>query len=350
VKKLHHNDWAHAAVRVAESIPLRALHPEALAWTQGRTRAARCPWAIALSGGADSLALLLLIWAHWPERRGDLVALHFDHRLRGAESRADAVFCRKLCRSLGVHFEMGVWRRLPSAAISEAAARSARMAFFTETTARAGCKALFLGHQMDDVAETLLMRLARGSGPAGLTAPRPVQIMPDGTLRLRPLLTVKKADLCRVLKKAEIVWREDASNAGPLYFRNRVRNKVIPTWLRAAPERDGLVGAALTRELIQEDADALDSWLSSLKPLKRGPRLDLLVLEGKPKAIWRRALHLWIAASPYRGDLSRQGFESLLSAVMRGLATRQSLGREGFAVISKGLLRYERARLARVLK
>jgi tRNA(Ile)-lysidine synthase len=289
--------------------------------------------------------LLLLVWANWPRKRDNLIVLHFDHRLRGAESRSDAVFCRKVCRALGMRFEMGAWQRRPSTAVSEAAARSVRMRFFSEAMGRAGAKGLFLGHQMDDVAETLLMRLARGSGSAGLSAPRPVQAMSDGTVRLRPLLSINKVELCRILKRAGISWCEDSSNAGPLYFRNRVRNKVIPAWIGAAPERDVLAGAAIARELLQEDDDALESWLASLKPLRRGAVLDLGILKGKPKALWRRALHLWLAASPYRGDLSKQGFESLLSAAMRGKTTRQSLGRDGFAVIRDALLRYSRSRV-----
>jgi len=77
-----------------------------------------------LSGGADSLALLLLLWAHWPERRARLVALHFNHRLRGAAADADERFCRRVCRSLGIRLQVGRWknRRLEA---SEAEARAA---------------------------------------------------------------------------------------------------------------------------------------------------------------------------------------------------------------------------------
>jgi tRNA(Ile)-lysidine synthase len=72
--------------------------------------------------------------------------------------------------------------------------------------------------------------------------------------------------------------------------------------------------------------------------------LDLSVLAGKPRALWRRALHRWLAATPYRGDLSRQGFTTLLVAAMRGRRTRHSLGCEGFAVIRDGRLYYKKTR------
>ncbi|HEY1107264.1 MAG TPA: ATP-binding protein, partial [Opitutaceae bacterium] len=80
-------DWSMLAASLATAIPRGRLHPSVLAWTEASSR--RTTWAVGFSGGADSLALLLLLWAHWPERRARLRALHFDHRLRGAESTAD---------------------------------------------------------------------------------------------------------------------------------------------------------------------------------------------------------------------------------------------------------------------
>src|SRR5436190_14011874 len=91
--------WPELASKLAEVLPLSRLHPAVLAWTERSS--SRPTWAVSFSGGADSLTLLLLIWAHWPRRRRHLQALHFDHRLRGAESRADAKFCRQVCRKLG---------------------------------------------------------------------------------------------------------------------------------------------------------------------------------------------------------------------------------------------------------
>lgn len=222
-------NWSQAAALLAEAIPASRLHPSVLAWAQSRTRAARGPWAVALSGGADSLALLLLVWAHWPERRDRLVAFHFNHRLRGRASAGDAQFCRRVCRALGIPLCAGSWAKARAGA-SEAAARAARMAFFEQELVRVGAKALWLGHQQDDIAETMLMRLARGSGTAGLAAPRPVQPMPDGRVHLRPLTTLTKAELVAALEKIGLPWCEDASNGGADYFRNRVRQSVLPPW------------------------------------------------------------------------------------------------------------------------
>ena len=299
-------------------------------------------WAVAFSGGADSLALLLLLWAHWPERRTRLVALHFNHRLRGRASAADAVFCRRVCEALGVTFVTDAWRRSRNER-SEAAAREARFGFFGRALARRRIGTLFLGHQQDDVAETLLMRLARGSGTAGLAAPRPVQTMPGGRVHLRPLLALPKKVVEESLLAAGAIWREDASNETAKYFRNRVRHEVLPVWMAAAGGRDALAGAALSRELLEEDDLALDAWVEELTLLSAEGRLDVRALAGKPRALARRALYRWLALQEDTGDLSRQGFSVLLDAVQAGKPTRFSLGRRGFAVIRKGGLLFEKA-------
>ena len=326
-------NWQERAAKLAAIFPRARLHPAVLAWAEQSSR--RAGWAVGFSGGADSLALLLLLWAHWPERRARLRALHFNHRLRGRHSRADEKFCRDVCAALGVECVVGAWSEARPGA-SEAEARAARMTFFDG----AG-RALWLGHQQDDIAETMLMRLARGSGTAGLAAPRPLHKMARGRVHLRPLLTLKKCEIVAALRTAKIPWREDASNARGYFFRNRVRHDVLPAWAAAA-KRDALGGAAHARELLEEDDVALETWLAGLRTLRADGALGLRKLLGKPRALVRRALHRWLLIQPKAGDLSRQGFESLLLSVERGDDTRHSLGREGFAVIRGTILRFER--------
>ena len=351
--------WTAKAARVGELLPAVRLHPAVLTWAKKRRKSE--VWAVALSGGADSLALLLLLPAHFPERK--LVALHFNHRLRGRASDRDAAFCVRVCRALGVKCVVGVWAvggglarhvarigRRPSAKArqerathsSEAESRAARHDFFARTLKKLRVTALWLAHQQDDIAESMLMRLARGSGAGGLAAPRPVQKFPDGRVYLRPLLTLKKSELMSALKKAGTVWREDASNAGDHHFRNRVRRRVLPAWINAAG-RDAVAGAAWARELLEEDETALEAWLDDLKPLDRRGRLDLGKLQDKPRAVLRRALHRWLLVVRPETDLSRQGFSQLLAALERGRDTRFSLGAKGFAVVRRAQLSYRRA-------
>lgn len=326
-------DWPAVARELARRIPLTALHPAAMS----RLRTGRV--AVAFSGGADSLALLLLLRTAMARKARGLVALHFNHRLRGRAADADEKFCAAVCRGLGVDFVSARWRDARPDA-SEADSRAARHAFFRQAMSRRRIRLLCLGHQQDDIAETMLMRLARGSGAAGLAAPRPAQPMPAGRWHLRPLLTLKKRQIEQALRQAGAVWREDASNQEANYFRNRVRRAVLPAWVKASG-RDALAGAALARELLEEDDTALEAWATRLGALRRGV-LDVAALHGCPRAVVRRLLRRWLVAVAVKTDLSRQGFEELLDAVEQGHPTRFSLGRTHFAVIRRGRLTLKR--------
>ena len=332
--------WRQRAEALAAAIPRERLHPRVVAWAGARTAAARGAWALAVSGGADSLAMALLVWAHWPQRRTRMILVHFDHRQRGdAVARADRRFCQAVAAGLGLPCVTGRWRQARAKA-SEAELRQARMDFFGQALARRGGRALWLGHQQEDIAETMLMRLARGSGTAGLAAPRPVQEVSPGRVHVRPLLTLTKADVMANLRRLGIAWREDASNHADGFLRNRMRRTVVPVWRRVVQDREALAGAALARERLEEDDAALEAWLDELRVLRRGPVLRLEPLQAKPLALWRRALHRWLLASPYEGNFSRQAFEQLLNGLRARARWRQSLGGRGFAELKRAELRY----------
>jgi len=343
--------WRSRAERLGGVLPIGRFHPGVAAWAAKRRRSE--VWCVAFSGGADSLALLLLLWAHWPERRDRLVALHFNHRLRGRESTRDEKFCRRVCAGLGIRLRVGQWMgaartlrltvgRKARPVASEAEARKARHGFFATELKKLHCRVLWLAHQQDDIAESMLMRLARGSSAGGLAAPRPVHQISRAPTNVRPLLTLKKEELVAALRAAGAAWREDASNARDDHFRNRIRRNVLPGWVKAAG-RDALAGAALSRERLEEDELALEAWLDLLAPFDRTGRLDLAVLAGKPRAVTRRALHRWLLALKSPPDLSRRGFELLLAAIEQGQPTRFSLGTKGFALIRRGQLTYQSA-------
>ena len=331
-----------AAEALARLVTRDALHPAVVEWADSRPKAEN--WAIALSGGADSVALLMLVWAHWPERRARLTAYHFNHQLRGRASDADQRFCMALCRALGVRLATGKWSAAKKSR-TESAARAARFAFLGPQMATRRSRILWLGHQQDDIAETMLMRLSRGSGAAGLAAPRPVHGLPgagkgNGLFHVRPLLTLKKREISEALREAGAPWREDASNSKDEHFRNRVRKAVVPAWVETS-QRDALSGAALSRELLEEDDHALETWVASLELFDSDGSMDVARLRGRPLAVVRRALHQWILGVEGMGDFSRQAFSNLLRSVERGTPARHSLGSHGFAVIRSGKMRFE---------
>jgi tRNA(Ile)-lysidine synthase len=331
-------DWKKRATELCAAVPRQSLHAECLRWSDSHLEER---WVVAFSGGADSVALLLLLWGHWPQQRKNIVAVHFNHRLRGEAADLDQRFCRDVCRRLGVTFKTGRWSAAAPNS-SEAEARSARHAFFAECLSAADAKALWLGHQQDDIAETMLMRLARGSGTSGLCAPRPVQSMGTERVHLRPLLNLKKQEIVKALRAAGIPWREDRSNRTGRYFRNRIRNDVLAAWKNAATDRDALAGAALARERLAEDDAALDAWIAELRPLTKRGDLSLRRLSGKPRGIYRRAIHLWLAAQGDEFKLSRQAFTALLDDLVSGRSTQHSVSSDAFAKTNGSLLRVVR--------
>lgn len=179
--------------------------------------------AVAVSGGADSLALALL--SHdWAKKRGvALTALTVDHRLR-SESAAEARQVARWLKARGIDHRILVWKhgRKPAANL-QAQARDARYALLQDHCRRAGITHLLLAHHRDDQAETLLLRAARGSGVDGMAGMAPARPAADGLLLLRPLLDTDKARLVATLRRYRQEWVEDPSNADTGFARVRVR-------------------------------------------------------------------------------------------------------------------------------
>jgi tRNA(Ile)-lysidine synthase len=300
------------ALQLGQLLPREALHSAAR--RAADLSAARLePWAVGVSGGADSLALLALLLAHWPGQGPRLRVLHFNHALRGAESDADADAVRAQAAALGLAFAGERWETRPPRS-GEDEARRARWDFFARALHDAPAAALFLGHNLEDLAETQLMRLARGASAAGLAAPRPVRPWQDRHQVLRPLLTVSRERLREALAQVGISWREDASNATDHHLRNRIRHHVLPAWQSAAGPA-ALEGAALTRDLLEED-DACLAWcVAQLGIDLSGETIDVRPLQGKPTALWRRVLRQW----PPLGSLARAGFDQVLAAAQAGV-------------------------------
>ncbi len=177
---------------------------------------------IAVSGGADSTALLFLMHAQGAPYV--LSAVHFNHGWRGAESDADEEFCRTLAERIGVSFQV---RRAPPGAAEanrEETAREQRLQFFHQLIETKQVDYVLTAHTRDDQAETVLFRLLRGSHLAGLAGIH----RETGTGILRPLLGVRRSDLEAYLTARGETWREDSSNANEQFARNRIRHRLLP--------------------------------------------------------------------------------------------------------------------------
>ncbi len=182
---------------------------------------------LAVSGGADSVALLALMADLQATHGFDAVVLHVDHGLR-PDSADDARFVESLAASFGLPFHALRTRvRRRRGESLEMAARRVRLAFFARMTTALGLDAIATGHHADDVAETFLLRLARGSGPDGLAGLKPVSHV-DGVTFIRPLLNVRDADLRKFLAERGMAWREDSTNADTSIPRNNVRHVILP--------------------------------------------------------------------------------------------------------------------------
>lgn len=183
---------------------------------------------IGVSGGADSVALLRFFCA-WRENFGlKLFAAHANHQLRGEESDRDEVFVRKLCASLDVPF---VCERLiiqRTADGLEADARRARYDFLTRAAETIGCRFLALAHHRDDQAETILYRILRGTGPAGLAGITKLRRLTEAVTLVRPLLTFTRAEILDYLAAIGQKFRTDSSNFSVRLARNRLRLELLP--------------------------------------------------------------------------------------------------------------------------
>jgi tRNA(Ile)-lysidine synthase len=213
----------------------------------------------AVSGGADSVALLYLLAELRKSLNFDLSVAHLNHSLRGAESDADEVFVTKLAETLGLDF---YHKTADVRALSgqnklslEEAGRIARREFLLRTSAERGCASIATGHHGDDQAETVLLRLIRGAGVRGLAAIEPS----TGEGFIRPLLECGRRELRCYLKDRRLAFREDPSNLDRSFLRNRIRHDLMPVL-----ERDFNPSIARVLRRTSANMAGIESLLSSI--------------------------------------------------------------------------------------
>jgi len=298
---------------------------------------------VAVSGGADSTALLVALHSLAHERGLELVAAHLNHRLRGATSDADQAFVAELCTRLGVPLVTARWdtrARMKRRGLSgENGLRTLRREFLDRAALRADARCIATAHTADDQLETVLLRLARGTGLRGAGGMRP-----RAGKYIKPMLEATRADVEADLRRAKIDWREDATNAEPRYARNRVRHDVVPALMAATSD----TRAALARRVVRlaaELREAERALTARTAPLVasavagRGAEVPLAVLaqlhRAERRALWRAiwqrvargapgltAAHLDAIECLSRTALGPVGLPGGYTAVSRNLAVR----------------------------
>ncbi len=256
---------------------------------------------LAVSGGADSVALL---WLCREAGLGDVAVLHLNHGLRGAESDGDAEFVASLAVELGLQCccEKRLVEALPGESL-EMAARRVRLEFFGDCVPRFELGAVVTAHQGDDVAETVLLRLARGAGAGGLSGLRAESCV-NGVRLLRPLLDCSSGSLREWLTAQGRAWREDASNQEDCFLRNRVRHAVLPVLEEALGP-----GVATGLRRSSEILAAEDAFLDELAMARSTDVVAELLRE--PLALQRRIVR-------QRFGLGFEACERVLSAATSG--------------------------------
>ncbi|MFS0896565.1 tRNA lysidine(34) synthetase TilS [Mycolicibacterium litorale] len=259
-------------------------------------------WCVALSGGADSLALTAAAAGLLPT-----TALIVDHRLQ-PDSAAVAETARTQALRLGCVEARVLQVDVGSAGGPEAAARTAR---YDALRAARGDAPVLLAHTLDDQAETVLLGLGRGSGPRSIAGMRVCD--PPW---FRPLLGVRRAVTVAACAELGLHPWVDPHNADPRYTRSRLRTEVLPLLEDVLA---GGVAAALARTAaaLQEDNDTLDAQAeAALGEVRTGAGLDTARLAGLPAAIRRRVIRAWLIAGGARGlsETQIRGVDALVSA------------------------------------
>ncbi len=279
------------------------------------------PVVVACSGGADSSATLVaVVRGGWPVH-----AASFDHGLRPRdETVADRAAVQQLAERLDVPLLVGGTRRRGGVA-SEAHARGARYRWLARACVEAGVEHCVTGHTLDDQAETVLLRLARGSGVGGVSGMAALAPWPVPRARraahlsvVRPLLDVTRAEVERYLSTLNIEARHDSSNVQLRYGRNRIRRRVLPELERV--HRGATRSLARFATLARRDNEVLegfaDTELAQIVSMKRGAvELQRRELAALPMAVVSRVLRQ--AAGRIGIDLDARQLESLAQVVHR---------------------------------
>jgi tRNA(Ile)-lysidine synthase len=309
---------------------------------------------VGVSGGPDSLCLLdCLIQLDFRP-----TVAHFDHRLR-PESAEEAEFVSELAKSYGVPFELGQGPVSTQRHSVEEAARLYRYRFLTSVAQKAGTQRIAVGHTANDQAETVLMHLIRGAGPSGLRGMLPatdldswVGIPEAANLNLiRPLLEVWRHETEKYCLEHDLAALIDPSNQDPQFFRNRLRNELLPELQTYNPRVQEVL--LRTAKVMAAEAEAIESlveahWTEWVTPAGDGAlELNVNAISKAPLALQRAAMRRAILQlAPGVRDVGFEAVERALGSMWEGKRSSLIGGLDLLAIDGNAILRKPEAKIA----
>ncbi len=286
---------------------------------------------VAVSGGPDSVALLQALFRLSAEYRLRLTVAHLNHGIRGDEAKKEQEFVDHLCTGMGITcicktidihmLQIGSGKSL------EEIGREERYRFLRATAETCGARKIATGHHSDDQAETVLINLIRGSGPEGLRGIIPVR---DGRI-IRPLLHVRRGEILEFLDREGLAYMVDSSNLNPIFFRNRIRNELIPELATRYNPRivEGLCHMA---EIVRREDDYLESTVRQvlhqwgIVPGTAETLLPIAAFQEVHKALQGRIIkYLLEAIAPSGNGIGYRHIEAVLAILRPSRRSRISL-------------------------
>ena len=306
---------------------------------------------VAVSGGADSMALLSLLHRLAPSWRLSLTAVHFNYGLRGGESDADESFVRAWCeeRHIPLIVEQPLLPKKRGASSLQAAAREARYAAMQQIARDAGADRIVVGHTANDQAETMVMWMLRGAGLSGLAG---MPYVRDGII-VRPLLASTRKDVLAYLDLEGLSYRSDSSNEKPLYHRNLIRKEIMPVLTRLRPAAVCMLQRLA--DVLRDDEVYLEQIVGGLiSSLVSGDekghqRLNRQGIVALPVALQRRLIRRVLRSSDEQGRApSLRVVEGVRHFLLKGRPGARLTMRSGLLILKRGYAELTRSQNGRL--
>ncbi|CAN5627400.1 tRNA lysidine(34) synthetase TilS [soil metagenome] len=247
-------------------------------------------YIVAVSGGVDSVALLHFLHSTFqlPASNFHFIVAHFDHGIR-SDSQLDEQLVDEITKQFGLEFvsqkgELGV-------DASEAASRAARYAFLRNTKKQYAATAIITAHHQDDMIETMIINMMRGTGRKGLSSLRSTNEI------IRPFLAITKKDILNYAIENKLTWREDSTNADTQYARNHIRAHVLPRFTTG--QREQLLQHIHSSQRINQHLDVQLTHYLHIHPAR--DTLDRKLLAQLPHNVTKEVLASWLRSHGLRG-------------------------------------------------